>query len=99
MSTKTAYIKEMLTRAVRLSEISDVMPERVKEYSDSAYGSLGADEIVDADFTALGYDMSAAEFTDLITLFTQFNNFTGNQPVVQGDYMATLNKIRRVANL
>ena len=95
MSRKTAYIEDIMRVVNTLSKyITDRGPELHKMYFDNGYNSGGSDEITDADIQALYPDVTAADFTAGITLIGELNNFTGNQPVTQADYLATLNKLR-----
>ena len=93
MANKSDFAYDIILRMRRLAEVADVGDSLAKEWSDSGFGSGGANEIVDADLT--DYQISAADLTSAITLLQQFNNFTGNSAVSQGDYMSTLNKVRR----
>ena len=93
MANKDGFAYDIILRMRRLAEVADVGDSLAKEWSDSGFGSGGGNEIVDGDLT--DYQISAADLTAAITLLQQFNNFVGNDPVTQGDYMSTLNKVRR----
>ena len=94
---KTAYIVELIRDAVALAPIMDKLADRNKEYFDNGYNSGGADQIADADVAT--YDITAAEFTNYITLMGQLNNFFTNSAVTTGDYGSTINKLRRAPNI
>ncbi len=93
MANKSDFVYDVILRMRRLAEVADVGDSLAKEWSDSGFGSGGGNEIVDGDLT--DFQITAAELTSAITLLQQFNNFVGNSAVLQGDYMATLNKVRR----
>lgn len=90
---KKAFIVELIRDAQTLISVIDKLADQENEYFDNAYGSGGADEIIDSDLAI--HDMTAAQFTNYITLIQQLQNFAGNAAVTTGDYASTLNSMRR----
>jgi hypothetical protein len=89
---KEKYISKSVEIGTTLVNLLTQLPNVHKAYFDKGLGSGGSNEITQADLDNAGINLS--DFTSLITLFEQLNNFASNQPVVQGDYISTLNKIR-----
>lgn len=91
MSQESAYINKVVTTVNLLAKyITDISPELHKEYFDNGFNISIGDGTVGAVFDG----MTAADFTAAITLLEQLNNFTGNSAVTQGDYAASINKVR-----
>ena len=76
-----------------MAPIMDGLDELDGEYFDQGYNGAGADPIIDADVAA--YSITAAQFTNVITLMQQLQNFFANTAVTTGDYAATVNAVRR----
>lgn len=91
MSLESAYINKVVTTVNLLAKyVTDISPELHKEYFDNGYNISIGDGTVGAVFEG----MTAADFTGAITLLDQINKFTGNSAVTQGDYAASINKVR-----
>jgi hypothetical protein len=94
-TNKIQYVREIIRLTKALAEEADIVTARHKEYFDNGYGAAGAEEITQADLDAADIDLSVADITATITMMDQYKNFTGNAAVVTGDYLATMNKVRR----
>jgi len=90
---KTAFIREIVRQAQLLSTITDDLADLKNEYLDNGYNSAGSDPIVDS--LLANYDITADQFNSVLTMFGELDNFVSNVAVVQGDYAATLNAVRR----
>ena len=95
MTQKIQYVREVIRMTRALANEAGIVAARHKEYFDNGYGPAGADELVQADLDAAGLDLSVTEFTATITMLEQFKNYSGNLAVVQGDYLGTMNTVRR----
>ena len=90
---KNLYIEATLRKALYLIQISDLVAEDViGQYFDNGYNSGAGDPIADADCTP--FDITAAQFANLITFIQQFNNPLTNATVTEADYWSTLNDLR-----
>lgn len=93
MSEKIKFAESVQDFSIAISLLIEQLPKFQSVYADREYGSGGADEITDADLESLG--ITAVELAAFITpLALQLVNFVSNQPVTQGDYSVTLNKLR-----
>jgi len=94
MNDKLTFATEAKEFSTAISLLAEKLPTFQKVWADREYLS-GADDkaITDEDLEGLG--ITKAELTAFITPFAlQLQNFVGNQPVTQGDYAATLSKLR-----
>ncbi len=93
MSEKIKYAKSVQDFSIAISLLIEQLPKFQSVYADRGYGSGGTDEITDVDIESLG--ITSAELAAFVTPFAlQLANFVTNQPVAQGDYSVTLNKLR-----
>jgi hypothetical protein len=90
---KKAFIIDMIRTGQALVAIVDKLKDQDTEYFNAGYNGGGADEILDADLTP--HDMTAAEFTNYVTLIEQLIDFANGDPVAQAVYISTLNQLRR----
>lgn len=90
--SKVTFAQVVQSSATALDDLIDSTDDIVKAFFDRGYNVGGADPLVDADFTSLG--ITAANISSFITLAQQLSNFRSNLAVTQGDYQATLNKLR-----
>lgn len=93
MTQKQTYISQSLTAATQLQAIANQLIDFSTPYFPRGYNAGGADPITDADLTA--YGITAADFTNLITLTADLDKFLTNQAVSTGDRAAVLAKLRR----
>ncbi len=89
---KTSFANACKNVSTQLALAANEIDDLIGIYFDRGYNSGGANEIVDADLT--DQNVSAADVTAFITMAQQFNNFLDNASVTEGDYDATLNKLR-----
>ena len=92
MASKLKFADKAQDISTRLAAIIDEAADMDTVYFDRGYNSGGGDPIADADVSSLG--ITAADVGDFITLAQQLANFANNAAVTQGDYDATLNKMR-----
>lgn len=92
MSDKVVYARKFQELAQELDILGDLVVDLDKTYFTRGYNSGGGSEIVDGDLTSLG--ITAADLSSGITLCQQLKNFFANAAVTQGDYQATLSKLR-----
>jgi len=93
MMSKANFINKVLNTATTLAQEFDQAPDTEAVYFDRGYNSGGANEIVQDDLTE-PYGVALADFTAMITCIQQLIKFAQNQAVYQGDYSATVNKLR-----
>ncbi len=94
MSEKLTFATEVQEFSTAISLLAEKLPTFQKVWADREYSS-GADgkAITDEDLESLG--VTKAQLTAFITPFAlQLQNFVNNQPVTQGDYAATLSRLR-----
>lgn len=79
-----------------LSRVRRDCNDAYKAYFSRGFNSGGADPIIDSDLNTAPsvLDVTAAEMADLVTFFDQLDKLFSNQAVTQGDYAATLAKVR-----
>lgn len=88
---KDAFITDVVTMTNGLAKFyTDRSREIHKSYFDNGYNASVTQEDLDRLFP----NMTVADFTAAITMMGEMNNFTGNLPVAQADYQATINKVR-----
>ena len=90
---KTAFIRQVVSDCQALANLGREWANYDNEYFDNGYNSAGANEITDANVAA--YDMTAAQFTNLITLMQNFEKLRTNQVPTTGDYASHLHAILR----
>ena len=90
---KIAYIRKVVSDCQALAILGREWANYDNEYFDNTYGAAGADEITDANMAP--YDMTAAQFTNLITLMQNFEKLRTNQTPTTGDYASHLHAILR----
>lgn len=90
---KTAYIRQVVSDCQALANLGREWANYDNEYADNGYASAGSNPITDANVSP--YDMTAAQFTSLITLMQNFEKLRTNQVPTTGDYAATLHAILR----
>ena len=90
---KTAYIRKVVSDCQALANLGREWANYDNEYSDNGYAGGGANPITDANVAP--YDMTAAQFTSLITLMQNFEKLRTNQIPTTGDYATTLHAILR----
>ena len=95
MAKKDSFITDVVTITNQLAKYyTDRSDELHKSYFDNGYNAGGANEITDADVQALYADMTAADFTQAISLMEQMNNLMENRAVTQADWQASVNAVR-----
>ena len=88
---KDAFITDVITSTNALAKYyTDRSVELHKSYFDNGYDTT----ILQADIDRLYPGMSLADFQGAISLMEQINNLTGNNAVVQADWLAAINKVR-----
>lgn len=96
MAKKIDYVNEVIRMVKALGAEADVVSERHKEYFDNGFNSGGAAAITDLDLSNANIELTAAQFSTVVTFIQQFDNLMTNQVVTEADYMATINLVRRV---
>lgn len=90
MSRETDFAVSIQEMATTLAKTADTMKNLTDTYFDRGFnGSL-----TNTALSSVVPSITAADVTSFITLSQQFDNFLNNAAVSQGDYDATLNKIR-----
>lgn len=90
---KQTYIQQQLNAATQLQAVCDQLIDFATPYFPRGYNAGGSDPITDADLVSFG--LTAADFTNLITLSGDLAKFLGNEAVSTGDRAAILAKLRR----
>lgn len=93
MADKSNYIESVRGIATALASGIKDGADLYSIYFDRGYNSGGSDPIVQADLDAYGIQL--ADFTSMITCLENLAKFANNDNPAQGDYDATINKIRR----
>ena len=89
---KAAFIRQTISTVQTLVTVIDDLRDLRKAYTDRAYGSAGANEIVQGDVDQ--NDILVADFTNLMTHIDDLKNFYDNVAVTAGDRQAIINEIR-----
>lgn len=93
MSEKIKFAEEVQAFSNEFSLLIEKVLTFQSVFAHREYGSGQADEMTNVDLVSLG--ITAAEVFAFITPYCpEISNFMNNLPVVQGDYSATLNKLR-----
>ena len=90
---KQAFIREIVRDVQALALLGKKWADQDNEYFDNGYNGGAADPIVDADVASA--DITAADFTNAITLMQNFEKLRTNQVPTTADYADTLNAILR----
>ena len=93
MSRKSAYIEAFLRNANSIATVMDALLPYAQEYFNNGYNGGGSDPITNADL--ISYDITEANFTNMVTTLEQMEKFFSNQGVTTGDYRANVNQVRR----
>lgn len=91
-SQKINFTQKGMALAKDFAKVVEGFDEWVTMYFDLGYDAAGGDVLEDADIAGLNRDK--AKVADLVTLGQQAKNFRDNLAVTQGDYGASLNKMR-----
>lgn len=94
MSDKLIFATEVQEFSTAISLLIEKLPTFKKVWDDREYLSGAGDKaITDGDLVSLG--ITKAQLAAFITPFAEeLQDFVGNQPVIQGDYAATLSALR-----
>jgi hypothetical protein len=92
MASKITFTQQAQDTVTNIGKAMQVAEDLSKTYFDRGYNSGGSNPIIDSDVNQLG--ITAANVASFITLAQQLINLFGNVSVTQGDYKATLNKMR-----
>lgn len=89
--TFTNKLREFATMKAQTIQLAEDIH---KAFFDRGFNSGGSNEILDTDILD-HTGLTAADVTAGITLCEQEKNFGNNTAVVQGDYKATINLLRK----
>jgi len=91
--SKITFTTKFQDAVTQLAQLLSSLDAFWTTYYKREYNTGAANEITNVDIEAL--EITAADIAAAITLVEQLRNFRDNQPVLQGDYAATLAKVRR----
>ena len=92
MSRKLDFTQNLQGKVGALALAADELKNLYDLYFDRGYNSGGADPIVDGDIADT--EITAADVTLAITFVENLEKLLTNQDPTNGDYDATLNKVR-----
>jgi len=99
MDTYYANADPKIKFAMKAREAATHMAQAAEElllleeiWNDRLYGIGLAHEITDVDLSVVGIDQN--QLVGLVNFAGQLKNFLNNTPIIQGDYMVTLNQAR-----
>lgn len=92
MSRKLSFTQNLQGKISALAGAADELKNLYDLYFDRGYNSGGSDPIVDGDITDT--EITASDVAAAITFIENFDKLLNNQDPTNGDYDATLNKVR-----
>lgn len=96
MTAKSLFADKMRTQSNELYKLMREWSQDQKAYNDEGWASDGADPITDADLS--NYNFTATELGEFVDLQADIYQWLFNQKaLVQGDFVARVNKIRDVS--
>jgi hypothetical protein len=91
---KTTFTNKLRELATLINQVFLTAEDLHKAFFDRGLNTGGNNELVDTDIQE-NTTLTATDVSAGITLIEQLKNFANNLPVTQGDYKATINRLRR----
>ncbi len=88
-SQEAAFVQRIQSRSHALGETLRELYELQEIYADRTYSAIADEGLADAEITA-------ANLSSAINMIAELKKLFGNQVVLQGDWGAVLNVIRRL---
>lgn len=93
--SKSKFLQQTASAVTSLAALEEMVSGLAGVYAARGYAAGAADPITDADLTAAGIPLTAAQFNaQVVALLSDYLNFMGNVDTAAADRKAIANKAR-----